>query len=410
MESKVYISRKEVSKVLEMSASFPCIMVTGARQVGKSTMLKHIMPPDMRYVNMDDFRAARAAQNDPIGFLEAQGTPLCIDEIQLVPDLMRAIKYKVDAEGKNGMYWLTGSQRFHMMKGVSESLAGRVGVIELCTLSQQEILRADEPDFFPEPRCMRQLNPDRRSCDINELYERIWRGGYPALYSDLNSNVDDYFDSYLQTYIERDVQALTQVGNRQAFLTLMKSAAARTGQQLVYADLAKDAGVSPNTAKQWISVLEASGIISLLRPYSTNSLKRLSKTLKLYFMDTGLCSWMCDWSSPRVLQSGAQSGAMLETWVFGQLYRALRTRHMRSKLRYYRDSNGAEIDFLLEHEQHIYPMEVKKGSSPVPADLKAARGIPLPQGCTLAPGVVLCTSREMFTLGHDQWAFPISAM
>lgn len=410
MEKSEYIPRKALNTVQEMTRSFPCVMVTGARQVGKSTMLKQIIPADMKYVSLDDFRKLRRAQEDPIGYLEELGTPLCIDEVQYAPDLLRAIKLKVDEEDKPGLYWLTGSQRFHMMKGASESLAGRVGIIELSTLSQQEANHeAEIPDFFPSIERLREMTPDRRSCDINTLYERILRGGYPALHRDLNRNINHYFDSYLQTYLERDVQALTQVGDKNAFLTFMQSAAARTGQQLVYADIAKDAGISPKTAKSWISILEASGIIALLQPYHTNTIKRLSKTPKIYFMDTGLCAWLCSWPNAATLQSGAMSGAILETWVFGQIYRALENRGMRTKLSYYRDSNGAEIDFILEHEGKLYPMEVKRSSNPTAADLKALNGLPTGKA-ELQPGIVLCPAREMMSIGKGHYCFPISAM
>lgn len=410
MEASEYITRKAWQVVQEMATSFPVVMLVGARQVGKSTLLQQMMPEDMKYVTLDDFRQLRRAKEDPIGYLEEQGCPLCIDEIQYAPDLLRAIKLMVDRDNRPGMYWISGSQRFHLMKGVSESLAGRVGILELSTLSQQEMLRESRlPDFFPEGERMQRLLPNRRSCDINTLYERIWRGGYPALHRDLNRNPDHYFDSYIQTYLERDVHDLSQVGDKGAFMVLMQSAAARSGQQLVYADLAKDAGVSPKTAKNWISILEASGIITLLPPYATNTIKRLSKSPKLYFMDTGLCAWLCNWSSPEVLQAGAMSGAILETWVFGQLYRALGSHGMRSRLCYYRDSNGAEIDFLLERNGKLYPMEVKRSSSPTPADLKALHGLPT-GGCILQPGVVLCTAREMFPIGKGHCAFPISAM
>ncbi len=410
MDRSEYIPRKALATVAEMARSFPCVMVTGARQVGKSTMLKQIMPGDMRYISLDDFRLLQRAKNDPIGFLEEMGAPLCIDEVQYAPDLLRAIKLKVDEADTPGMYWLTGSQRFHMMKGASESLAGRVGIVELNTLSQREAERdATAPDFFPSLEQLREKAPARCSCDISELYIRIWRGGYPALHRNLNRNINHYFDAYLQTYLERDVQALTQVGDKNAFLTLMQSAAARTGQQLVYADIAQDAGISPKTAKNWISILETSGIISLLQPYHTNTIKRLSKTPKLYFMDTGLCAWLCNWPTPATLQSGAMSGAILETWVFGQLYRALGNRGMRSRLCYYRDSNGSEVDFLLEHEGKLYPMEVKRNSNPSLADLKAVNGIPTGKAI-MQPGIVLCTAREMLGLGKGNYAFPISAM
>lgn len=410
METSEYIPRKALNTIVEMSCEFPCVMVTGARQVGKSTLLRQIMPEDMKYVSLDDFRRLKKAKEDPHGFLEELGTPLCIDEIQYAPELLRGIKLIVDSENRPGMYWLTGSQRFHMMKNASESLAGRVGIVELNTLSQQEARREnDVPDFFPSIDRLRELTPDHRSCDINELYSLIWRGGYPALHRNLNRNLNYYFDSYLQTYLERDVQALTQVGDKSAFLTLMQSAAARTGQQLVYADIAQDAGISPKTAKNWISILETSGIIALLQPYHTNTIKRLSKTPKLYFMDTGLCAWLCNWSSAATLQSGALSGAILETWVFGQIYRALGNRGMRSRLSYYRDSNGAEVDFLLEHEGKIYPMEVKRNSNPTADVLKAVGNIPTGHA-EMQPGIVLCKAREMFGIGKGHVAFPISAM
>ncbi len=283
-----------------------------------------------------------------MGYLQEQGTPLCIDEIQYAPELLRSIKLIVDEADRPSLYWLTCSQRFHMLKDASENLAGRVGIVELSTLSQQEANReASAPDFFPTIDRLRELTPDRRSCDINELYARIWRGEYPALHRNQNRNLNHYFDSYLQTYLERDVQALTQVGNKE--------------------------------------------------------------TPKLYFMDTGLCAWLCNWTSPATLQTGALSGAILETWVFGQLYRALGNRGTRSRLSYYRDSNGSEEDFLLEHEGKIYPMEVKRNSNPTHEALKAASGIPA-GSAAMQPGIVLCSAREMFGLGKEHFAFPISAM
>lgn len=393
-----------------MTRSFPCVLVVGARQVGKSTLLKEMLPEGMRYVTLDDFRMLDAARRDPIGFLDYMGTPLCIDEVQYAPDLLRAVKMKVDESGTPGMYWLTGSQRFHMMKGVSESLAGRVGVLEMGTLTQREICGdAQATPFFPSMERMRSLRPEEKSCSLSELYARIWLGGYPALHADKIRSRDVYFDSYLQTYLERDVRSLSQVGDLNAFMRLMQSAASRTGQQLVYADLARDADISPNTARNWISILEASGIIGLLPPYYTNTSKRLSKSPKLYFMDTGLCSWLCGWPTPETLLRGAMSGAILETWVYGQLYQALGSRSQRLRLSYYRQNNGTEIDFMLEHEGKLYPMEVKRSSSPSASDLRAL--VTMPCGALeLQPGVVLCTATEMIPLAGGGVGFPVSAL
>lgn len=405
-----FYHREAAAKVRELSAQFPCVLVTGARQVGKSTMLKSMMPEGMRYITLDDYRIVEQAQNDPIGLLEAYGTPLCIDEIQYAPQLLRAIKMKVDAEKKPGMYWLTGSQRFRMMKGVSESLVGRIGILELQSLSQREIARAGQRAVPFDGASASVSVPDAASCNIEELYRRIWRGGYPALHEDSARNLHDYFTSYLQTYIQRDVQDLLQISNHTSFHRFIQSAAARSGQQLVYADLARDADVSPNTAKSWVSVLEASGIISLLPPYYINTTKRLTKSPKLYFCDTGLCAWLCRWSSPETLQHGAFAGAILETWVYNQLSRSYTHAGLQPPLYYYRDSNGAEVDFLLIRDGTILPVEVKKSDSPKAADLSAVRSIPTAPTDTVLPGIVLCTAQTAFPLSPTARAFPISAL
>ena len=207
-------SRTMADEVLALSRSFPCILVTGARQVGKSTLLKSLLPRDMEYITLDDYRLAKAAQDDPIGFLEGYDGPLCIDEIQYAPGLMRAMKMKIDAcPGCKGMYWLTGSQRFHLMQGVSETLAGRIGILDLYTFSQDEIVgrHGQTQPFSSEPEEMKGRARKGCICNINELYERIWRGGYPAIVCDETTRAEQFFSAYLQTYIERDVQALKQV-------------------------------------------------------------------------------------------------------------------------------------------------------------------------------------------------------
>lgn len=407
MVNGMELERTIASKVEELHRVFPCVMVTGARQVGKSTLLKSLLPEGMNYITLDDELMLSRAKDDPAGFLEEMGRPLCIDEVQYEPRLLRAIKMKVDETGEPGQYWLTGSQRFHLMQGVSESLAGRVGIVELYSLSQSEATGKGggaEP-FDPENIKERLAAP---VCDINELYERIWYGGYPRLYKYAGTSPEDYFSAYLSTYIARDVRALTQVGDTSAFLRFMQAVAARTAQQLVYADLAKDADVSPNTAKRWLSVLETSGIIDILPPYYVNTSKRLTKSPKLYFADTGFCAWLGGWTTPRVLQQGAMAGPMLETWAYGQLRRSYCNRGIRAKLSYYRSSNGAEVDFVLERDGKLFPMEVKRSSSPRLSDLSAVAGIPLAPGVTLRPGLVLCTATQIMPLGRGCHAYPIS--
>ncbi|MDO5473311.1 MAG: ATP-binding protein [Akkermansia sp.] len=403
--------RSMSSKVEELSRVFSCVLVTGARQVGKSTMLQHIMPPDMRYVTLDDYAMSDYAKNDPMGFLEEMGEPLCIDEIQYAPELLRAIKMRVDAAGQRpGMYWLTGSQRFHMMKGVSESLAGRIAIVDLHSLSQREVCGGELCREPFEPERAREMVQKKNLCSSEELYERIWLGGYPMPVVRHGMDVGDYFRSYVQTYVERDVHALTQVGNHAAFVRLMRSAAMRTGQQLVYSDLARDAEVSPKTAAAWLSILQASGIVALLEPYYVNTTKRLSKTPKLYFLDTGLCCWLAGWDSPEQLQNGMFAGAILKTWVYGQLVRSFANAGKRPDLYYYRDREGAEVDFVLLKNGCLYPMEVKRSSSPSMSDLKWTLRIPLGDAFQLKPGIVFCTAQQPVPMSFGSFGFPIQAL
>lgn len=405
-----YFERAMSAKVKELNEFFPCILVTGARQVGKSTMLKRIMPEGMRYVTLDDYMVADHARKDPIGFLDEWGYPLCIDEIQYAPQLLRAMKLKIDAAGQEpGMYWLTGSQRFVMMKGVSESLAGRIGIVDLHSLSQRELgqqplhLKAFDPEH-PADNVQQQ-----NICGLAELYERIIQGGYPRLAQQEGINREAYFSAYVQTYVERDVQALTQVSNLAAFVKLMRSAAMRTGQQLVYSDLARDADISPKTAAAWVAILQTSGIVELLEPYHVNTTKRLAKTPKLYFMDTGLCCWLAGWENATQLMNGGYAGAILETWVYGQLVRSFANAGESPRLTYYRDRNGAEVDFIHEKNGCLYPMEVKRSSSPSTDDLRWVKHIPL-GSAQLRPGIVFCTANSYIPMPFGAAGFPISAL
>lgn len=409
-QKSTYLERAMTTKVKELSQFFPCVLVTGARQVGKSTMLQRIMPKDMRYVTLDDYLVAEYAKKDPIGFLNEWGCPLCIDEIQYAPELLRAMKLKIDAaEQEPGMYWLTGSQRFVMMKGVSESLAGRIGIVDLHSLSQREMGQTplSHTAFNPEhPAANLQ---QQNICGLAELYERIIRGGYPRLVQQAGIDRAAYFKAYVQTYVERDVQALTQVSNLASFVKLMRSAAMRTGQQLVYSDLARDADISPKTAAAWISILQTSGIVELLEPYHVNTTKRLAKTPKLYFMDTGLCCWLAGWENASQIMNSSYSGAILETWVYGQLVRSFANAGENPRLSYYRDRNGAEVDFILEKNGYLYPMEVKRSSSPSMDDLRWIKQIPLGSS-ELRPGIIFCTAESYIPMPFGAAGFPISAL
>lgn len=403
-----FVLRSMSHKIEELSHFYPCVLLTGARQVGKSTLLRHMLPEKMRYLTLDDYQLAAVAKGDPMGFLDAYEAPLCIDEVQHAPELFRAIKMKVDADRRPGMYWLTGSQRFHMMKGVSDSLAGRIGIVDLYSLSQQE-LRGNDMAVGFEPANPRESVSEASLCGIRELYERIWLGGYPEVvrHPDMWG---DFFRDYVQTYLERDVRSLSQVGDLGAFSKLMRSAAMRTGQQLVYSDLARDAGVSPKTAAMWVSILQASGILELLEPYHVNTTKRLAKTPKLYFCDTGLCCWLAGWRSAELVMESPFSGAILETWVYGQLMRRYANAGMRPTISYYRDLDGAEIDFVLESNGGVYPLEVKRTAAPTESDLRWCRKLPVAAWAELKPPTVFCTAEMPRPMLHGAFGFPISGL
>lgn len=402
-----YYPRSIVGAIEKLSAFFPCVLITGARQVGKSTLLKEILPPGMRYVTLDNVELAAEAQQRPLDFLDRMSCPLCIDEIQYAPALFRAIKQRVDENRRPGMYWLTGSQRFRLMKGVTESLAGRLGIVELFSLSQWELAGKGVPAPVFHPG----VPPAEGAplCNRAALAARIFRGGYPELAQHPEMDEGLFFQSYVQSYVERDVQDLSQVGNKSAFVKLMRSAASRSGQQLVYSDLARDADVSPKTAKAWVSVLEASGLVTLLEPYYVNTSKRLVKAPKIYFMDTGLCCWLLHIRSVAELERSSYWGALTETWAFGQLMRNFHNRAEIPNLSYYRDSNGAEVDFLLEEGNVIFPMEVKAAETAHADDLKHCKAIPLGRA-TLAPGLVLCAAEQGRELGYGHGSYPLSAL
>lgn len=405
-----HLTRSMIAELEHYTRAFPCVLVTGARQVGKTTLLKDCLPDGMSYVTLDSMKVAAEAKADPEGFLENHPAPLCIDEIQYVPELFRAIKAKVDADRHAGMYWLTGSQRFHLMKGVSESLAGRIGVFELHSLSQREAAgRGGENTPLFGLDTLRELMPTAPLCDREALIARMHRGGYPELLTNGEMNEDLFFSAYVQTYIERDVQELSQVSDKGAFFRLMRSAAARTGQQINYSTIAQEVGVTAKTVKAWISLLETSGILTIVEPYSAATSKRLVKSPKLYMMDTGLACWLQGIDTPAALARSPYLGAMAETWAFGQLWRNSTDHGKRPRICYYRDGRGAEVDFLLEYQGTLTPVEVKFSTVPVLQDLKAAMHIP--QGITpLTPGIVLHSGTDSYPLGHGCCAFPLSAL
>jgi predicted AAA+ superfamily ATPase len=407
----MYMHRTLERYFREASTHFPVMLVTGARQVGKTTFLRSISGSERTYVSLDDPRLVELARNDPALFMQRFPGPLLIDEIQYAPGLLPHLKMVVDADRQPGRFWLTGSQQFHLMREVSESLAGRVGIVQLLGLSrrEQDGTGADLEPFLPTPEVLAPRLADAAPLLLPELYARIWRGSYPALAVDPGLDRDLYYSSYVQTYLQRDVRDLARVGDEAAFLRFVRACAARTAQLLNVAELARDADVVPNTAKHWLSILQASGIIHLLEPYHTNVAKRLVKAPKLYFLDTGLCAWLTDWTSPQTLEAGAASGAILETWILGELLKSWWHRGRRTSFYFYRDRDQREVDLLIVQDDTIYPLGFKKSASP---GRDAARRFRMLSklGRPLGPGGVICLTQTSLPLSEGVVTIPVGAI
>ena len=356
----MYIQRTAEDTIKKFSKQFKVVLVTGARQVGKSTLLKHC-DENRNYVSLDDLTEREMAINEPKIFLENHKAPLIIDEIQYAPQLLSYIKLAVDKSDKKGQYWLTGSQQFHMMKNVSESLAGRVGIVDLMGLSLSEISgNKNSVPFDIET----ESNTDKKIYTTEEIFKIIYNGSYPALNNNDEIDRNSFYNSYLRTYIERDIRALTTVSDEMKFLTFIRVVAARTGQLLKYSEIAKEVDISEPTAKSWLSILVSSNLVYLLQPYYKNINKRMTKMPKVYFLDTGLCSYLTGWSSPEVIQKGAMNGAFFETFVVSEILKSYQHNGQTPLMYVYRDTVQKEIDLLIEKNGKLHPVEIKLTANP----------------------------------------------
>ena len=390
-----------------LSDTFPVILLTGPRQVGKTTLLEAIAEPDRNYVTLDDLEQRYLAQSDPKLFLQRHRPPLIIDEIQYAPELFSVIKMMVDKDKTAGQFWLTGSQKFHLMQGVTESLAGRVAVLELLGLSQSEIQERQQVPFLPTQAWLEQARQTAHDMPLMQVFERIWRGSYPRVALNETMPRDAFYNGYLQTYLQRDVRDLTQVGDERSFYLFIRAAAARTGQQLNYADLARDVDLDQKTVKSWLSILEASGVIYLLQPWHSNVTKRLIKTPKLYFLDTGLCAYLTQWSSPESLEAGAMAGAILETYMVSEIIKSYWHNGLNPALYFYRDKEKREIDLLIEQDNQLFPIEFKKSASPSRSASKHFNVLES-QDCNVGAGAVICLTDTDLPLSSQITAIPVS--
>ncbi|GHV96675.1 hypothetical protein AGMMS50293_29950 [Spirochaetia bacterium] len=295
------------------------------------------------YISLDDIKARETARKDPRRFIEENPPPVIIDEVQYAPELFPYIKLYVDQKKKNGLFWLTGSQKFSLMQGIRESLAGRVAILDMLGLSYREIIGKPfgGTPFLPDPDLPRKksIGPQLAA---PELFARIWNGSFPRILSNDKINKKRFYASFVQTYIARDVRDFYRIEDELAFYNFLTAVAARTGELLNYASLAQDVRIDSRTVKLWLTILERSGIIQLLYPYSRNITKRIVKSPKVYFLDTGLACFLTNWSSPESLMSGAQSGHLLETWVFAEILKSYWHNGETPNIFFYRDSNGKE--------------------------------------------------------------------
>lgn len=402
-----YIKRDIEDKIISLSKEYSCILITGPRQVGKTTVLRQLMDDNREYVTLDDMDERSLAKRDPAMFLQIHSTPIMIDEVQYAPEIFSYIKMEIDKGAEPGTYWLTGSQAFKLMELAQESLAGRVAILHMSSLSQHEICGSgDCTPFTLELGALKAREKTNAPADIAEIYDRIWNGSMPGLVSGKFSDRDVFYSSYLQTYIDRDVKEQVQLADPLLFRDFVRAAACRAGQMLNVHDIAQDVGVSDDTAKRWLQVLEKSDVIFFLRPYSNNLLKRTVKTPKMYFFDTGLVAYLTRYSSPEILANGAINGAILENFVVSELLKSYHNNAKECLLWYYRDSNSNEIDMVIESDGMLHPLEIKRSVNPG-SELISAFNLLDKASVPRGNGAILCMRLKLSAINSENYIVPI---
>ena len=413
----MYIERTIEDAILRLGQFFPCIVIYGARQVGKSTTIQHIFGSEYAKVTLDDLDDRNLALTNPKLFLDTYGTPIVIDEIQKAPLLLDEIKKRIDkaklqwvdgGRPRQLMYVLSGSSRFELQQGISDSLAGRCGILEMTSFSQSEKGKSKGQLFHPAiaPLLQRekelQLPPPPRK----EIFRDIFMGGMPDICTQV-ANRDVYFKSYVSTYIEKDVRKLIAVSSELAFRNFISLLALRTAQELHVGELANAIGIDTRTCKKWISVLETSGIIYLLQPYMAKISRRIIKAPKIYFLDTGLCAYLCKWPNAEMLENCAMSGAFFETYVVSEIVKNAYAHNLdpKSFLFYYRDIDQREVDLIYSEQGKIYPIEIKKGLSPNRPTKNFAVLEKYQQD--IQPGLIIDTCEKIRPINEAAWMYPV---
>lgn len=408
--SEKYIERHILKAFNENKKVYNAILVTGSRQVGKTTFLIE-KSKNVKYISLDNLNALLSIKNDPIGFFEENEKVLILDEIQRSKESFVTIKYMIDTyrKTKKILYILTGSQKYSLMKNISESLAGRIAILEMYGLSNRELYKYDfKVPFLPDKNYFKKCKPTYEFTK-KILWKRILAGSYPAIYSRKIKDLDKYYNNLVESYVERDVRELINVKDLMAFKQFLVLVASRSGQLLNMAEIAKEISVDSKTVKNWISILEASNIIYLLYPFSLNINKRIIKTPKLYFLDTGLLCYLTNWKTPETLESGASAGHIYETFVVSEIIKSYANAGKKCDMYYFRSTNQDEIDLLFYYNNTLYPIEIKKTATPNIKDISAFKLLPkYYKNVKIGTGGIICNAKELIPLSQNNYIIPIN--
>ena len=402
-----HFKRDIEQKIIDLSKEYACVLITGPRQVGKTTVMQKLSESGRAYVTLDDLDEQQLAKTDPAMFLQSHSLPILIDEVQYAPQLFSYIKIAIDKGAAPGSFWLTGSQAFHLMELAQESLAGRAAILHMPALSQHEIFGSGENVLFTlDFEALKNRKSTGTPTDMKGIYERIYNGSMPGHISGKFTDRDVFYSSFISTYIERDVSKLVANVDMLLFKDFIRAAACRSGQMLNIHDIANDIGVSDDTAKRWLQVLEKSDIIFYLRPYSNNLLKRTIKTPKIYFFDTGLVAYLTKYSSAEVLANGAMNGAILENYVISEILKTYQNNAKECLVWYYRDKSSFEIDLVMEADGRLHPFEIKRSVSPG-TEIIGAFSLLDKASVPRGNGAVICMRPELLAINSENFIVPI---